>query len=215
VYYVDSNVLVSYVFSTGEPYHTASQRLLEELALKRGQKLYASSLTLVEACNAICRRIVEEGPKLVDPLQRYVDLYRDAEDKCRFLASLIVGFLGGRLGIEFVDDENLYRFESANIGGVKVPRIFREALELSYKINLRIKDLLHLAYAYALSSTYGIRFFLTLDVEDFERVKEEVKRLLRLEIILLNSKAERYTNRETASTNDYMRYQSVSPNSCG
>jgi len=47
VYYVDSNVLVSYVFSTDEPYHTASQRLLEELILKRRQKLYAPSLTLV------------------------------------------------------------------------------------------------------------------------------------------------------------------------
>jgi len=185
VYYVDSNVLVSYVFSTGEPYHTASQRLLEELALKRRQKLYASSLTLVEACNAICRRIVKEGPKLVDPLQMYVDLYRDAKDKCRFLASLIVGFLREKLGIEFVDDENLYRFEPVNIDGMKLPRIFREALELSHRINLRIKDLLHLVYAYALSSIYGIRFFLIHDVEDFEKVRDEVKRLLRIEIVLV------------------------------
>jgi len=140
-------VLVSYVFSASEPYHTASQSLLDELALKRKQKLYASSLTLAEACNAICRGIVKEEPKLADPLQRYVDLYRDVRDKCRFPVSLIVGFLREKLGIEFVDDESLYKFEPANIGGVKMPRIFREALEMSYRINLRVKDLLHLAYA--------------------------------------------------------------------
>jgi len=39
VYYVDSNVLVPYVFSTGEPYRTASQYFLEGLALKKRQKL--------------------------------------------------------------------------------------------------------------------------------------------------------------------------------
>ncbi|ADM27578.1 conserved hypothetical protein [Ignisphaera aggregans DSM 17230] len=185
MYYVDSNVLISYVFSTSEPYHTASQHFLEDLALGRGQKLYASSLTLVEACNAICRRIVREGSKLIDPLQRYVDLYRDVKDKCRFLTSLIIGFLMERLGIEFIDDESLYRFEPVNIDGMRIPKIFREALELSYKINLRVKDLLHIVYAYTLSNIYGIKFFLTHDIEDFERVKEEVKRLLRIEIILV------------------------------
>jgi len=185
VYYVDSNVLISYVFSTGEPYHTASQHFLEGLALKRRQKLYASSLTLVEVCNVICRKIVKEGSKLVDPLQRYVDLYRDVKDKCKFLTSLIIGFLREKLGIEFIDDENLYRFEPANIDSIEMPRIFREAIELSYKINLRVKDLLHLVYAYTLSNIYGIKFFLTHDIEDFERVKDKVKQLLRIEIILV------------------------------
>jgi len=84
-----------------------------------------------------------------------------------------------------VDDESLYKFEPTDIDGVKVPKIFREALELSYKITLRVKDLPHLAYAYILSSTYGIRFFLTHDVENFEGVKEGVKRLLQIEIILV------------------------------
>jgi len=54
----------------------------------------------VEVYNAICRKIVREGSKLIDPIQRYVDLYRDAKDKCRFLASLVIGFLRERLGIE-------------------------------------------------------------------------------------------------------------------
>jgi len=185
MYYVDSNVLISYVFSTSEPYHATSQSFLEDLALKKGQKLYASSLTLVEACNVICRKIVKEGPKLVDPLQRYVDVYRDTKDKCRLLVSLIVRLLRKKLGIEFVDDKNLYKFEPVNIDSAEMPRIFREALELSYNINLRVKDLLHLVYAYAFSNTYGIKFFLTHDIEDFEKIRDEVKQLLQIEIILV------------------------------
>jgi len=139
----------------------------------------------VKVCNAICRKIVKEGSKLVDSLQRYVDLYRDVKDRCRFLASLVIGFLREKLGIEFIDNESLYRFEPVNIDGMNVPKIFREALELLHKISLRVKDMLHIVYAYTLSNIYGIRFFLTHDIEDFERVKEEVKRLLRIEIILV------------------------------
>jgi len=185
VYYVDSNVLISYVFSTDEPYHAASQHFLEDLALKRRQKLYASSLALVEACNVICRKIVKEGSKLIDPLQRYVDMYRDAKDKCRLLISLIISFLREKLGIEFVDAENLYEFVTIGIDSMKMPRIFKEAIELSYKINLRVKDLLHLVYAYTLSSIHGIKFFLTHDIKDFEKIRDETKRLLQIEIILV------------------------------
>lgn len=184
MYYVDSNVLISYVFLTGEPYHATSQRFLEDLVQRR-QKLYTSSLTLVETYNVICRKIVKEGSKLIDPLQVYVDIYRDAKDKCRFLVSLIISFLREKLGIEFIDDEKLYEFVTVSMGGMELPRIFKEAIELSYKINLRVKDLLHLIYAHKFSNTHGIKFFLTHDIEDFEKIVDEVKQLLQIEIILV------------------------------
>ena len=185
MYYVDSNVLISYVFATGEPYHVISQSFLEDLVFRKKQKLYASSLTLVEACNVICRKIVKEGSKLIDPLQRYVDMYKDAKEKCRFLISLIMSFLKEKLEIEFIDDESLYEFVTVSIDSVKLPRIFKEAIELSYKINLRVKDILHLIYAYTFSNVHGIKFFLTHDIKDFEKIRDEVKQLLQIEIILV------------------------------
>ena len=184
MYYVDSNVLISYVFATGEPYHKISQKFLDEL-VKRKQKLYASSLTLVEACNVICRKIIKEEAGLIDPLRRYVNKYKDTKDKCKFLISLIISFLKEKLGIEFIDDKRLYEFVTINIDDMKLPRIFKEAIELSYKINLRIKDLLHLVYAYTFSNIYGIKYFLTHDIKDFEKIRDKVKQLLQIEIILI------------------------------
>ncbi len=66
-----------------------------------------------------------------------------------------MSFLREKLGIKFIDDESLYEFVTVNIDSVKLPRMFKEAIGLSYKINLRVKDLLHLVYAYAFSNIYG------------------------------------------------------------
>ncbi len=193
MYYVDSNVLISYIFKTGEPYHNISQRFLEDLVFVKKQKLYASSLTLMETCSHICKKITKEGAKLIDQLQRYVDMYKDAKDKCKFLISLVTNFLKERLKIEFIDDRSLYDFVAIT-GNVMLPRIFKEAVELSYKISLRVKDLLHLVYAYLLSNSYGIRFFLTHDIENFGKIKDEVKQLLQIEVILLAPKQKCCTN---------------------
>ena len=184
MYYVDTSVLISYVFAS-DIGHDVSRRILENVAA-RGQKLYASSFTLVEMCNVVCRKIVKEKKlRLIEPLQSYVDVHGSEEDRCRFLLSLIISFLKERLGIEFVDDENLYEFESIDLNELRIPRIFRETILLSQKIPLRIKDLLHVAYASALSRTRNVKYFLTRDVEDFEKVKDEVKRLLQIEVVFV------------------------------
>ena len=115
----------------------------------------------------------------------YVDIHRDYRDRCRFLISLIYNFLKEKLNIEFVDNESLYEFETVNLDKLEIPRIFKESIELSYKLTIRIKDLLHLVYAYMLSKTHNIKFFLTRDVEDFENIKDAVKQLLQIEIVLV------------------------------
>ena len=185
MYYIDTSILISYIFASDRG-HDVSRRILEDIAIKRKQKLYASSFTLAEACNVICRKIIRERKwLLIEPLQRYVDAYKDVEERCQFLLSLIINFLRERLGIEFIDDESFYKFESIGFNRLRVARVFKVSTDLSYKLTLRIKDLLHLVYAYMMSETYRIKYFLTRDVENFEKVKDVVKRLLRIEIILV------------------------------
>lgn len=181
-YYVDTSVLVSYLFES-ETGHHVSRRVLED-AVRRGVKLYASAFTLVELYSAVCRKLRRERRlRLVEPLQFYVDRLSGDEEVCRFLVSAMVSFLRERLGVEFADREDLYLFEEAH--GVRLPRIFGEAIGATPRLPIRIKDLLHLVYAYALSRTYGIGYFPTRDVEDFEKVRGAARRGPQIEIVLV------------------------------
>jgi len=49
--------------------------------------------------------------------------------------------------IHFVEVEDFYGFVSTTFNGLKIPKIFKESIDLSYKLTIRIKDLLHLVYA--------------------------------------------------------------------
>jgi len=184
MYYIDTSILISYVF-TSESAHRASQEVLESIVAEE-HRLYASSFTLAEMCNTICRKIVKEKKwKLIEPLQEYVDVYRGVEERCRFLQSLIVSFLREKLGIEFVDEEDFYRFVLTGLNELKMPRVFKDSIDLSSRLGIRIKDLLHLVYASMISKIHNIKYFLTRDIEDFEKVKDRVKRLLQIEIVLI------------------------------
>jgi hypothetical protein len=91
-----------------------------------------------------------------------VGIYKGVEGKCRFLL---------RLDIKFVDGENLYEFVHTGFGGLRVPEVFKESIDLPYKLTLRTKDLLHLVYAFLLSKTHNMGFSLTRDVDDFEGIR--------------------------------------------
>ena len=80
-----------------------------------------------------------------------------------------------------VDHEKLYEFETANLSKLKISGIFRELIELLYRLIIRIRDLLHLTYAYMLSKTHGVKYFLIRDIGDFEKVKDKVRWLLQIE----------------------------------
>ena len=58
MYYVDTSILISYVFKSDYG-HENSRRILEDI-VKEGHKLYASSFTLIEVCNTICRKVIKE-----------------------------------------------------------------------------------------------------------------------------------------------------------
>ncbi|RLG77706.1 MAG: hypothetical protein DRO12_01490 [Thermoprotei archaeon] len=79
MYYIDTSILISYVFAS-ESAHRAFREALESIAAEK-HKLYASSFTLAEMCNTICRKIVRERKwRLIEPLQEYVDVYRGVEE---------------------------------------------------------------------------------------------------------------------------------------
>lgn len=99
--------------------------------------------------------------------------------------SIIVSFLKERLHVKFIEEENLYKLVPTDFNKLRIPKLFKESMNLSHKLAIRIKDLLHLAYAFMLSKTYDIRYFLTRDVENFEKIKDEVKKLLQIEVILV------------------------------
>jgi len=136
--------------------------------------------------NAICRRVVREGEwRLIDPLQVYVERFKDFEEKCLLLSSLVITFLKEKLGVEVVDYEEFYEFISMDNTSIRIPKVFKEAIKMSPRIAIRTKDLLHLVYAHMLSSIHAIKYFLTRDVENFERVKDLVRRLLGIEVVLV------------------------------
>ena len=69
-------------------------RILEDIVVKQKHKLYGSTFTLIEACNTICRKMTREAKwGLSDPLQEYIDVYKDYRDKRGYLISLIFVFL--------------------------------------------------------------------------------------------------------------------------
>ena len=59
MYYIDTSVLISYVFASDSG-HEASRRALESIVIEQGQRLYGSTFTLVETCNTICKKIARE-----------------------------------------------------------------------------------------------------------------------------------------------------------
>jgi len=187
MYYIDSNMLISYVF-VSEKIHKISQKSLEKLAEK--QKLYTSSFAILESCNALCRKIAR-GEKIVDPLQIYIDRYKNMEEKCRFLTSFFIKFLEEKLRIKIIDEKAIY--EPININNITLPKIFYEALKLSSKINIRTKDIIHLTYVSLFSKILkiNIKYFLTHDIENFQKIRNRVKKLLQIEIILIKTSKDR------------------------
>lgn len=186
MYYLDSNVIVSYLFET-EDHHNRVVEFLKEIASKN--ELYVSSFSLIETLNAVCRKVVgdkqlEFFKPLRSLLRNYLDQIKNPVDKCRFISSFIINFVKTNLSIEVADDADIYTFEF--LDDTTLPRLFKLSCELVPKLRIPIKDLLHVAYAYLLSSRYKIKYFLTLDREHFTRdVSDIISRELGLTVVTI------------------------------
>ena len=104
---------------------------------------------MAEICNVIYRKITKDPRhKLVDPLQDYLEKSESCEERGKLLVSIIITFLRERLSIELIDFEELYKLTTIESSEFRIPRIFAEAITLSLRLPIRIKDLLHLVYIY-------------------------------------------------------------------
>ena len=187
--FLDTNVLISYAFSS-EKRHQKVRATLEELKAK-DYKFYISSYTFLELSNTICRIMVGGCHKLADEFEEVLvpllKKFKSPEDKCKFITFLIIGLITEKLGLEMVDFKELYDFSTLKLNKeeVDLPKIFAESLNLSSKLRIRIKDLLHIAYVDALFKGHKGKVFLTCDVENFERVKNVIEKDLKFEVRLI------------------------------
>jgi len=181
MYYLDTSVLVSYIFVT-ERRHALARQFLENLAHK-GLKLYISPYTLVELYNSVCRNIAGGNLKLADPFNEILNRAGGSLNaKLELLVSMIVTMLVEMLGLEVVDDHEIYK--PAKTLGFELPLLYCKCIELSHRVKIRIKDLLHIVYAHLLHEKYNIRYIVTCDSKDYGKTKEQLRHL-GLEVIII------------------------------
>jgi len=98
---------------------------------------------------------------------------------------MVISFLRENLKLEFVDLEEFYKPIQAGFDNIKIPRIFYEAVEASPKYLSGSKTCYTIAYAHTLARNLNIKYFLTSDIEDFEKLKEPIKQFLGLELAVI------------------------------
>jgi predicted nucleic acid-binding protein len=186
MYYLDTSIIISYLCSN-EDKHDIVSKFLHKI---RNKDIYTSTYTIIETTNTLCRIAYEyerSGKRFIEPLNSLVKQVKDPEARCKVILGFVIEFLTKTLGANIIDDPQNYQFvELVTRVGLKVPKLFKVAIELSPKVRLRIKDLLHIAYAYMLAQYYRIRYFITLDVKDFTNVIQDMKRYLNIDVIILH-----------------------------
>jgi len=183
MYYLDTSIIISYLCSN-EDKHDIVSKFLHKI---RNRGIHISTYTIIETTNTLCRIAHEyerSGKRFIEPLNSLVKQVKDPEARCKAILGFVIEFLTEKLGAKIIDDPQNYQFVEL-VTRVKVPNLFKVAIELSPKVRLRIKDLLHVAYAYMLAQYYGIRYFITLDVKDFtNNVIQDMKRYLNIDVII-------------------------------
>ncbi|MCQ5336916.1 MAG: PIN domain-containing protein [Candidatus Methanomethylicia archaeon] len=180
MYYIGTSPIIAYLFKS-ELHHDKVKSFLEHIVFNKQEKLYTSTFTLVELVNVINRKIRTD--KLIEPLDIYIRKYCDNKSNYKALVSFIINFIKSKLNIEIVDSSDYYTF--VNFNSMKIPFIFNQIIEFSSKFHIRIKDLLHIVYAYFLSRKYNIRYIITIDVENFSKIETNIKNFLDLTVIII------------------------------
>lgn len=176
MYYLDTCVLMSYVFAS-EPKHLIVTCFLNK-AVKSQETLHVSILTILEFLTAGCRRIIG-GQKLIDLLGAYVSKYPSDEDKCRFFRGLVLHYIVNGLQVGIIGCGPLSKLH-IECKKIECLRVQEKALDLFHKIRLKYADILHLLYAQTIAGKEGIKF-LTSD-ESFLDFSNQIKTNLQIEI---------------------------------
>jgi predicted nucleic acid-binding protein len=178
VYYLDSSVLISLLFEN-EKHHGVVENFLSKLATCGEGPLYTSTFSLAETINVLCRKL-RSGEQIIWPLNMYIEKLGEA-NACVLITSFLVSFIETSLNVKILDDPSFYRFE--NLNSISIPLVFKQAIELTSIIDIRIKDLLHVAYALLLKRLRGVKYIITLDIDEFSKIKDKLERQLELSVI--------------------------------
>jgi predicted nucleic acid-binding protein len=183
-YYVDTSVLFS-ALSCSDTKHELCSKVLKEIR-EEGGRLIISTYTLAEFVSVICRRILHDKWKLIEPLDTtvkwIVENLKEPREICKYLASITISLLEREISAVIVEDLDLYTLEKLN-NLPNIVKIFKEAIELSW-INIRFKDLTHIVVALLLSEKYSIDGIVTADKENFNPIKDVVGKM-NLKIIVV------------------------------
>jgi len=176
-YYTDTSILFS-ALSCSDAKHELCSKVLKEIQ-EEGGRLIISTYTLAEFISVTCRRILHNKWKLIEPLETtvkwIVENLKEPREICKYLASATISLLEEEISAIIVEDPDLYTLEKLN-NLPNITKIFKEAIELSW-VNIRFKDLTHIAIALLLSEKYGIDGIVTADKENFNPIKDTVGKM--------------------------------------
>jgi predicted nucleic acid-binding protein len=164
--YLDTCVIIAYCID-GDPQHDKAVNIVEKLK-KNGNKLYASTLTLVELYSVVSRNIQKyKLPPGIEELTNHRSKLR----------ATIAYFLQ-LLSLHILPDEA----KLIDLDHLKLFHKFSDAIDLAAKLKLRTLDLLHLAYACQLATEKLIKFLATFDLEILKN-KEAILEDIGIEVI--------------------------------
>ncbi|AGT35934.1 MAG: PIN domain-containing protein [Thermofilum sp.] len=184
--YLDANIIIALLFPT-DAHHKNSLERVYHLNMQ-GTRLVTSTYALVEVTRNTLHTLsqLEQGKYIfAEPLPQYIRLLQNLNpnQRCEALLNYIISYIKNGFHIEVIEQEYLYEIETTN--NTKIAKLFHEAIKLSW-INIRTKDLLHIAIANLLK-THGVKCIITADKTDFEPIKQTLEKDLDLEVEILTT----------------------------
>ncbi|MGB2843059.1 MAG: type II toxin-antitoxin system VapC family toxin [Halobacteriota archaeon] len=160
MFYLDTDVILSYSFATRGDEHLRAVNLIEKI---EGSKFYASPFTILELCCTVSRDINKY--KLPSPTFR--------KQKEEIKVKMAVEYAIRSLNLTVCSDDTANK----EMGwlGIKVFSRYFDAIKLAPKVKLRTGDTLHVAYACQLKKDGRIEYIVSLD-DDFQKKGESIER---------------------------------------
>ena len=158
MFYLDTNVILSYNFETEGEEHWRAINLIENLE----GKFYTSPFTILELYCVVSRNI----GKYKLPLPHFRRLREN--EKVKTVVENAIRSLNLTVCPDDVANEEIEWL------GVKVFSKYFDAIRLAPKVKLRTGDILHVAYACQLKKDGKIEYIVSLD-KDFQEKKELIE----------------------------------------
>ena len=159
MFYLDTDVILSYSFATRGDEHWRAVNLIEKI---EGSKFYASPFTILELCCVVSRNI----GKYKLPFSSFRKLKEEIKVK------MVIAHAIRSLNLTVCSDDTAN--EEMEWVGIKVFSKYFDAIRLAPKIRLPTGDTLHVAYACQLKKEGKIEYIVSLD-DDFQKKEELIE----------------------------------------